>query len=58
MVKAEVRGQWVEKGVGVKEEMTMTIQRSSKELQLERDMRSRGFLKFWLKNTEHENVPS
>ena len=47
MTRAEVWWQWVEKTVGVKEEMAATIENSSKELKLERDMRSRDFLKLW-----------
>lgn len=43
MVRAEVRWQRVEKQVGVKEEMTMTIESPPKELQLERHTRPRDF---------------
>lgn len=45
MVRAGVWWQWAEKRVEVKEEMAMTIEDSSKELKLDRDTRSRDFLK-------------
>ena len=56
MVRTEVRGQWVEKGVGVKEDLIMTIQGSSRELQLERDMRSKEFLNWWLKKEKKKTI--
>lgn len=44
MVRAEVRWQWVGEGMGNKEEMTVTIESFSKDLQLEKDMRPSDIL--------------
>lgn len=57
VVRTEVRGQWVEKGVGVKEDLTMSVQGSFREFQLETDMRSNEFLNLWSnKNKQKQNM--